>query len=52
MELDPQAVIDELSKRLHSVTLENVVLTTQMARLVERLNAEIVSNTEAKDEEV
>ena len=52
MELDPQAVIDELSKRLHSVTLENVVLTTQMARLIEQLNAQIAPNNEAKDEEV
>jgi hypothetical protein len=40
MELDPQAVIDELSKRLHSLTLENVVLTTQLTRLIEQLNSQ------------
>jgi hypothetical protein len=52
MELDPQAVIDELSKRLHSATLENVVLTTQMGRLIEQLNAQIALNITAADEEV
>ena len=40
MELDPQAVIDELSKRLHSLTLENVILTTQLARLIGQLNSQ------------
>lgn len=49
MELDPQAVIDELSKRLHSLTLENVVLTTQLARAIEQLNAQISVKPDTED---
>lgn len=50
MELDPQAVIDELSKRLHSLTLENVVLTTQLARLIDQLNLQVIQGDAEKPE--
>ena len=29
--MDPQVIIDELVKRLHAVTLENVVLSSKLA---------------------
>lgn len=29
-EINPQTVIDELTRRLHQVTLENIILTAQL----------------------
>jgi hypothetical protein len=33
MELNPQAIIDEMSKRIHSLTMENIVLQAQVSQL-------------------
>lgn len=37
MELNPQSVIDEMSKRIHALTLENIVLNTQISQLKAQL---------------
>lgn len=37
MELNPQAVIDEMSKRIHALTLENIVLNSQLSQLKAQL---------------
>ena len=33
LQINPQAIIDELSRRVQQLTLENVVLTAQLAEL-------------------
>lgn len=37
-QLNPQAIIDELARRLQQATLENVVLTSQLAELQNQLS--------------
>jgi hypothetical protein len=37
-QLNPQAIIDELARRLQQVTLENVVLTSQLAEIQNQLS--------------
>jgi hypothetical protein len=32
-EINPQTVIDELTRRLHQATLENVILTVQLREI-------------------
>lgn len=48
MELNPQAVIDEMSKRIHALTLENIVLNSQIAQL----KAMVEAPTQAEPAEV
>lgn len=37
-QINPQAVIDELVKRVQALTLENVVLSARLASLSEQIN--------------
>lgn len=38
MELNPQIIIDEMSKRIHSLTMENIVLQARVSQLAVELN--------------
>jgi hypothetical protein len=44
-ELNPQSIIDELVKRLHAITLENVILASQVAELKRQLSERDTDNS-------
>ena len=46
MDLNPQTVIDEMSKRIQSLTLENIVLSSQ----VNQLKAELEKATQPAEQ--
>lgn len=49
MELNPQAIIDEMSKRIHSLTIENIVLQARVTELQKNL-LQLVSGVKNTDD--
>jgi len=49
MELNPQAIIDEMSKRIHSLTIENIVLQARVTELQKNL-LQLVSGAKNTDD--
>lgn len=44
-QVNPQAIIDELSKRVQQLTLENIVLTAQLAELSQEDEITIIGDS-------
>jgi len=49
MELNPQTIIDEMSKRIHSLTMENIVLQARVTELQKNL-LQLVSGVKNTDD--